>query len=370
MPAIELSGISNGVLRNVSLSIRNGECLVLAGATGAGKTTLLNVIAGLVAYQGTVCFGDTAVDKLPPAQRKVGYLFQSFALFPHMRVRDNIAFGLQACGADPAHIRRRVDGLLRMLNIRHLETRYPKFLSGGEKQRVALARTLAPCPKILLLDEPFNSLDPQTANYLRLELKSLQRQLGLTAVYVTHDQVEAFEMGARIAVVDHGRIEQVGSPSEILFSPRTGAVSTLFGSATLLMCDHIETLNFGLGKASCGSLALIVPCEGKPVKKIAVMPSGVRLSRYPIETPSPNRFKGKILRIYRKPPVVTVEVQIAETRLTAELSEHIWHETGLGIRDSVHVEVPLAGIRTLTDAGPCENDFTFSPPGRQVTLFS
>ena len=352
MPAIELTGISNGVLRDVSFSVRDGECLVLAGATGAGKTTLLNVIAGLVAYQGTVRFGGKAVDGLPPARRKVGYLFQSFALFPHMRVKDNIAFGLQACGVDPAQIRRRVDGLARMLNIRHLENRYPKLLSGGEKQRVALARTLAPRPNILLLDEPFNSLDPRTASCLRLELKRLQRQLGLTAVYVTHDQQEAFETGARIAVVDHGRVEQVGSPWEILFTPRTKAVSALFGSATLLACDHVEALNFGLGKASCGSLSLIVPYEGKPVQKIAVMPSCVRLSKFPIDTPAPNRFKGNILKIIKKTPVVTVEVKIAETRLTAELPEHIWHETGLCISDGVHVEVPLDGIRILTDPGP------------------
>jgi ABC-type Fe3+/spermidine/putrescine transport system ATPase subunit len=350
MPAIELLQISNCVLRNVSLSIRDGECLVLAGATGAGKTTLLNVIAGLVAYQGSVRFGDTTVDGLPPAQRKVGYLFQSFALFPHMRVSDNIAFGLQASGADPAYIRQRVDGLLRMLNIRHLETRYPKFLSGGEKQRVALARTLAPRPKILLLDEPFNSLDPRTANCLRLELKSLQRQLGLTAVYVTHDQREAFEMGARIAVVNRGRIEQVGSPSEILFAPRTGVVSALFGSAAIMACDRIEALNFGLGKASCGSLDLIVPYEGKPVKKIAVMPSGVHISKYPMETPAPNRFKGNIRKISKKPPVVTIDIQIAGVSLAAELPEHLWHATGLGVSDSVHVEVPLGGIRILTDS--------------------
>ena len=351
MPAIELTGICNSVLRNISLSVRDGECLVLVGATGAGKTTLLNVIAGLVTYQGTVRFGGTAVDRLPPTQRKVGYLFQSFALFPHMRVRDNIAFGLQACGADPAQIHRRVDMLARMLNIRHLATRYPKFLSGGEKQRVALARTLAPCPEILLLDEPFNSLDPQTANCLRLELKSLQRKFGLTAVHVTHDQQEAFDMGARIAVVDHGRIEQVGSPADILFTPRTEAVSALFGSATLLDCDHVEALNFGLCKAWCGALALIVPYEGKPVKKIAVMPSGVQISRYPMETPAPNRFKGTIREIFKKSPVVTVAVQIAEARLAVELPEHLWYETGLGISDGVHVEVPLKGIRILTEPG-------------------
>jgi sulfate/thiosulfate transport system ATP-binding protein len=348
VPSIALFEVSNRVLRNISLAVGDGECLVLAGATGAGKTTLLNVMAGLASYEGSVRFGGRAVDGLPPASRKVGYLFQSFALFPHMRVRDNVAFGLKARGADPAHIHERVAGLLRMLGIGHLEDRYPKFLSGGEKQRVALARTLAPCPKILLLDEPFNSLDPRTAGCLRLELKSLQRKLGLTAVYVTHDQREAFEMGDRIAVVSQGRIEQVGSPADILFSPRTDAVSALFGAPTLLDCDRVEELDFGLGKAECGRFSLIVPYEGKPVKKIAVMPSAVHISKHPMDSPAPNRFKGMIRGISKKPPLVILEIRIAGACLTAELPEHLWHETGLGVSESVHMEVPLGAIRTLT----------------------
>lgn len=348
MPSIELQNITNHICRNTSLSIREGEFLVLAGTTGAGKTTLLNVIAGLVPYEGSVQLGGVPVDRLPPARRNVGYLFQSFALFPHLTVKENIAFGLKVRRTSQQHITERVNALLRLIHIRHLENRYPKSLSGGEKQRVALARTLAPHPKILLLDEPFNSLDPRTAKFLRLELTSLQKKLGLTAVYVTHNQREAFEMGDRIAVVDQGGIEQIGTPSDILFSPRTKAVSRLFGSPNIFNCDKIDGLDFGLGKATCGKLSLIVPYEGRPATKIAVLPSGVHLSRYPIDPPTTNRFEGNILKIRRKSPVVYIDIQIEETIITAELPEHLWDETDLDVSDSVHVAIPLKWIQVLT----------------------
>ncbi len=348
MPSIELLNISNHICRNTSLSIRDGEFLVLAGATGAGKTTLLNVIAGLSPYKGSVRFDGTTVDGLPPARRNVGYLFQSFALFPHLTVRENIAFGLAVRGTGKQQTAERVDFLLRLIHIHHLENRYPKSLSGGEKQRVALARTLAPRPKILLLDEPFNSLDPRTAKFLRLELTSLQKKLGLTAVYVTHNQREAFEMGDRIAVVNQGDIEQVGSPSEVLFSPRSAAVSNLFGAPNIFSCDKIDGLDFGLGKATCGKLSLIVPFEGRQAAKIAVLPSGVLISGNSIGPSIPNRFEGKVLKIRRKSPVVYIDIQIEETVISAEMPEHLWDETDLDSSDSVHVAIPLKWIRVLT----------------------
>lgn len=348
MPSIELQNISNHICRNTSLSIQDGEFLVLAGATGAGKTTLLNVIAGLSPYEGSVRFDTISVDRLPPARRNVGYLFQSFALFPHLTVRDNVAFGLKVRGASRKHIAERVDILLRLIHIHHLENRYPKSLSGGEKQRVALARTLAPHPKILLLDEPFNSLDPRTARFLRLELLSLQKKLGLTAVYVTHNQREAFEMGDRIAVVSQGGIEQVGNPTDILFSPRTPAVSDLFGSPNIFSCDKIEGLDFGLGKATCGKLSLIVPYEGKPATKIAVLPSGVQISKNSLDCSTPNRFKGKILKIQRKSPITHIDIQIDETIIRAEMPEHSWDEIDLDASDSVYTIIPLKWIRVLT----------------------
>lgn len=348
MPLISLSSITNHICRDTDLHVYDGELLVLAGATGAGKTTLLNVIAGLTPYGGTVQFNGTAVDLLPPSKRNVGYLFQAFALFPHLTVTENIAFGLEARGLDKKVISQRVTQLLSLIKIGHLQNRYPKSLSGGEKQRTALARTLAPHPEILLLDEPFSSLDQRTAKLLRLELKSLQQKLGLTAVYVTHNQMEAFEMGDRLAVIKDGRIEQIGAPSEILFNPVTSAVSELFGAPNIFKCSHIEPLDFGLGKAKCGSLMLIVPYCGKLVDKIAVFPSGVRLSRYPIETPMPNRMQGIVLGVRIKTPVVLVEIQVNEERITAEISSQLWEETQIKISDPVYVTISLKWIRVLT----------------------
>lgn len=347
MPVITLQGITNHICGNTSLSIRNGELLVLAGATGAGKTTLLNVIAGLTPYKGSVSFDGEAVDGLSPAKRNVGYLFQEFALFPHLTVKDNVAFGLQARGASPVSILERVHDILKLMRIQHLERRYPKSLSGGEKQRVALARTLAPRPNILLLDEPFSSLDPRTAKFLRLELKKLQRQLGLTAVYVTHNQMEAFEMGDRLAVVNQGQIEQIGTPSQILFSPQTSAVSKLFGSPNIFKCQGVEGLGFGLAEAECGNLSLIVPYNGKPVDKIAVLPSGIRVSKSPVDASMPNRFKATVKNIRRTPPMVFVDLKINGATVTAELPEGLWDELEIDLASSVHVAIPLKWIRIL-----------------------
>ncbi len=347
MPSITLENITNYSCKNLSLSIRKAELLVVTGATGAGKTTLLNVIAGLAPYDGDVRFDGTCVNACHPAQRNVGYLFQSFALFPHLTVRENIAFGLRVRNVPGAAIDQRVKVLLEQLHIAPLEKRYPNALSGGEKQRVALARTLAPRPKILLLDEPFNSLDQRTAKFLRLELKNLQQQLSLTAVYVTHNQPEAFEMGDRIAVVHQGRVEQVGTAADIIFSPRTSAVSTLFGAPVTLNCSQVTELDFGLGKATCGTLSLIVPYAGTPLSKIAVLPSGVHVSKYPITTPVPNRFEGRLRDVRNRAPIMDLDIDVGGTCITAELPARLWEETGVRKGDTVYVAVPLKAIRVL-----------------------
>jgi ABC-type sugar transport system ATPase subunit len=347
---IKFCGITNHICRNVNFSVHSGELLVLAGATGAGKTTVLNVIAGLVSYRGRVTFDGLTVDNRPPASRNVGYLFQSFALFPHMTVRENIAFGLKARKTPPASVKKRVDDLCRHLHIEHLTDRYPKSLSGGEKQRVALARTLAPDPGILLLDEPFNSLDQATAGLLRMDLKNLQKQLGLTTIYVTHNQKEAFEMGDRIAVICQGAVEQVAKPSEILFNPRTPCVSRLFGSPAIFSCDHATRLDFGLVRAKCGSFSLVVPYGKQDLKKIAVLPSKVHLSANPIETSMPNRFKGCIEAVHPRPPMVHVDVRIKGVVITAELAAFRWEQSGLKIADTAFLGIPLDAVKTLPES--------------------
>ncbi|GAG95829.1 unnamed protein product, partial [marine sediment metagenome] len=180
---------------------------------------LLNVIAGLIDYEGSVFFDNKPVDKLPANKRRIGYLFQELNLFPHFDVAANIAYGLRVQKQSQDEIRARVEELLQIMKIKHLSSRYPKELSGGEKQRVALARALANSPHILLLDEPMNSLDYRTSKHLRTEFKILQKKLGITTLYVTHNFYEAEEMAQRIAVLDRGRIEQIGLPKEIFFHP-------------------------------------------------------------------------------------------------------------------------------------------------------
>ncbi|MBW2163162.1 MAG: ABC transporter ATP-binding protein [Deltaproteobacteria bacterium] len=210
MTAIELRNIENYACRGVNLKVFSGELLVLLGPNGAGKTTLLNIIAGLTGYKGSVLFDGRPIDELPTRERKVGYLFQDLVLFPHLDAASNIAYGLRAEGWPNEKIEPRVKELLRLLKIEHLATAYPWHLSGGEKQKVALSRALAPYPRILLLDEPLSSLDWQISRYLKFELKGIQQKLGITTLYVTHDLTETKAVADRTAVILEGRIEQIG----------------------------------------------------------------------------------------------------------------------------------------------------------------
>lgn len=206
-------------LTNVNLDIEEGELIVLLGFTGAGKSTLLNVVAGLTEYQGEVYFNQQNMSGIPTERRDIGYLLQDIYLFPHLNTTDNIAFGLRAVSC-PAHkMTEKVEAILDLLHISHLRKRYPKDLSGGEKQRVGLARSLVMEPKILLLDEPLASLDPATARNIRKEFKALHSRLKLTTLYVTHDFNEARELADRIVVVINGELKQSGSVQDIFYQP-------------------------------------------------------------------------------------------------------------------------------------------------------
>jgi len=220
MPFISLRNITTPYcLKNVNLDIEEGELIVLLGFTGAGKSTLLNVIAGLTEYQGEVYFDQKNMNDIPVEKRDVGYLLQDVYLFPHYNVFNNVAFGLRATSCPADKITEKVEAILGLLNISHLKNRYPKDLSGGEKQRVGLARSLIMEPKILLLDEPLASLDPVTARNIRKEVKSLHRRLFLTTLYVTHDFNEARELADRIVVIIKGELKQLGSVQDIFYKP-------------------------------------------------------------------------------------------------------------------------------------------------------
>jgi len=211
MPDIELRNIRNYVFNDLNMEIYDEELLVVTGPNGAGKSTLLATIAGLVNYDGNVLFDGVTVDRIPTNERKIGYLFQNLALFPHLNVASNIGYGMAVKGDGKTEIAQNVDELLRLTKIEHLRDRYPKNLSGGERQRVALARALAVSPEVLLLDEPFNSMDHGTCQCIRKEIRKIQKDLGITTVLVTHNPEEAEEMGDRIITIAGGKIREAGT---------------------------------------------------------------------------------------------------------------------------------------------------------------
>ena len=226
-------------LGGVSLDIRSGELLALLGPSGSGKTTLLRAIAGLeIPNEGQILFGDKDASRSPVQERNVGFVFQHYALFRHMKVFDNIAFGLRvrvrARRPSDAEIRNKVMELLDLVQLQGLEGRYPAQLSGGQRQRVALARALAIEPQVLLLDEPFGALDAQVRKGLRRWLRQIHDETGHTTVFVTHDQEEAMELSDRVAILHKGGLQQVGTPDEIYDNPATPFVYAFIGDSTSL----------------------------------------------------------------------------------------------------------------------------------------
>lgn len=223
------------VLDNISLEISKGEFITLLGSSGCGKTTTLRIIAGLEQPDaGSVWLDGREVTGLEPNQRDVNTVFQNYALFPHMNVAENIGYGLKLKKVPKSEIRKKVSQMLELVQLEGYEKRKPSELSGGQKQRVAIARALVNNPKVLLLDEPLGALDLQLRRAMQIELKHLQKKLGITFIYITHDQEEAINMSDRIAVMKDGRIEQIGTPDEIYNHPKTSHVATFVGNANIL----------------------------------------------------------------------------------------------------------------------------------------
>ncbi len=239
-PAASVVGVSKffgktGVLQNISFDVAEGEALVLLGASGSGKTTILRIIAGLEQpYTGKIILHGKDVTELPARERGVGVIFQSYALFPKMTVEKNIGYGLRIRKRKRKEIRKTVEELLSLVQLEEHRKKYPSQLSGGQQQRVAIARTLAYKPEVLLFDEPFGALDTQTRVHLRREIRALLRKVNVPAIFITHDQEEALELGDRIAVINVGQIEQIGTPFQVYNKPATEYVATFLGAANIL----------------------------------------------------------------------------------------------------------------------------------------
>jgi multiple sugar transport system ATP-binding protein len=221
-------------IENISFKIPDGEFWVLVGPSGCGKSTIMRTIAGLeTATSGNLYIGDNLVNNIPARQRDVAMVFQNYALYPHMTVAENLAFGLRMRNVEQSQIQERVETVARSLSIDHLLNRKPKQLSGGQQQRVALGRAIAREPKVFLLDEPLSNLDAQLRDDTRVELKLLHQRLGITTVYVTHDQVEAMTLADKIIVLDRGMIQQIGDPQSVYAKPANRMVATFLGNPAM-----------------------------------------------------------------------------------------------------------------------------------------
>lgn len=243
-------------IADITFEIPDGEFWVLVGPSGCGKSTILRTIAGLEkATSGKLYIGDTLVNNIPARQRDVAMVFQNYALYPHMSVADNMAFGLKMRRDSSVDIDRRIREVAQSLNIEHLLKRKPKQLSGGQQQRVALGRAIARNPQVFLLDEPLSNLDAQLRDDTRAELKQLHNRVGITTVYVTHDQVEAMTLGDRLVVLKDGQIQQIGSPLEIYANPVNSMVASFLGSPPMNILPAI----YHEGKFVIGEGAIWIP---------------------------------------------------------------------------------------------------------------
>ena len=241
--ALHKSFVGLAALDNVELHVGAAEFVCLLGPSGCGKTTLLRIIAGLLsADSGRILLGDRDLAELPARERGFGIVFQSYSLFPHMNVAQNVGYGLAIRRTPATDLQRRVTQLLQTVKLVGFEQRYPAQLSGGQQQRVAVARALAVNPALLLLDEPLSALDARVRADLRLELREVQRQLGIPTLMVTHDQEEAMAMADRIVCMNQGRIEQVGSPQDLYLRPRTRFVANFMGHSNLLSLAQVQAL--------------------------------------------------------------------------------------------------------------------------------
>lgn len=322
-------------LNNVSLEVRPGELLALLGPSGSGKTTLLRIIAGLEfadAGSGQILFNGEDVTRQTAAARRVGFAFQHYALFRHMNVLENVAFGLRVrprhSRPNEAEIRRRVTELLELVQLEHLEHRYPSQLSGGQRQRVALARALAVEPRVLLLDEPFGALDAKVRKELRRWIRQLHERVPITSIFVTHDQDEALEVASRVVIMNEGRIEQIGTPDEVYHHPANPFVYHFLGSVNLF---HGRVRN---GQVHMGDASFHLP--GYPALKDEPAVIYVR----PHEITVRNEARGGaslpawIRHVNSAGPLVRLELERADdgsrfaVELTREQSREIQLETG------------------------------------------
>ena len=302
------------VLDNISMHIRSGEFIVFLGPSGCGKSTLLRMIAGLEAVNsGEIHIGDRRVDTLPPNRRGVAMVFQNYALYPHMTVRQNMSFGLENIGTDKAEIARRVDEAARMLEIGPMLDRRPAQLSGGQRQRVAIGRAIVREPDAFLFDEPLSNLDAELRVRTRVELAQLHQRIGTTMIFVTHDQTEAMTLASRIVVMNNRKVEQIGTPMEIYSRPASRFVAAFVGSPAMnfIPVSAIRNTDSGLQVEAGG--ATITAAFDSPAGNVEGLTLGIRPEA--LRVASDGALRGRIALLERLGDRTLVHVTLADGTL-------------------------------------------------------
>ena len=341
----------------LSLDIRGGEFFSLLGPSGCGKTTTLRLVAGFEEPdEGSILLDGADLCALPSHRRPVNTVFQSYALFPFLSVADNVGFGLRYHDVDRADARRRVSEALELVQMDTFARRRPEQLSGGQQQRVALARALVLRPTVLLLDEPLGALDAKLRKQLQLELRQLQREVGITFLYVTHDQEEALTMSDRLAVLVDGRVDQVGDPQQVYAEPATAYVAGFLGTANLLDVE-VRSVHNGVADCRLGELDLRVRAGDNPAsgaRQVVIRPERIQLT--PADdgsVPNGNRFRGTVAELVFQGPTTQAVLAVGDTKLvalvpnTAETAPS-WLTRGA----SVEVFIDVDCVRLLAESRP------------------
>ncbi len=334
-------------LRDVNLDISEGEYFMVLGPTGAGKTILLETIAGIYTPDsGRILLDGRDITALPPRERNIGMVYQDYMLFPFLSVEDNIGFGLKSKKMERKELRRRVEELANLMGISHLLHRYPATLSGGEQQKVAIARAIAIEPSVLLMDEPLSALDQRTRDYLREELRRVKKEFGITVVHVTHDQTEAMMLADRIAVMMHGRIMQVGTPYEIFNKPQTEELADFVGIENILS-GVVRDNDAGIVEIEVdGGYTMFAISEYRAGSKVKVFirPEDIILSREVGESSARNIISARVESVNDSGPLTRVRL---DNSLVALITKHSRENLGLHAGEEVYATFKATSVHVV-----------------------
>ena len=356
-PHLSLMGIAKrfgafSALEDVSLAVAPGKLVCFLGPSGCGKTTLLRVIAGLETQDaGTIMIGGLNVSRLPPAQRDFGIVFQSYALFPNLTVAQNVGYGLVNRRKRRAEIKARVAEMLNLVGLTEHGAKYPIQLSGGQQQRVALARALATSPSLLLLDEPLSALDARVRVHLREEIKALQRRLGVTTIMVTHDQEEALALADEIVVMNRGRVEQIGTPTEIYNAPATAFIADFVGEMNMLDATILAANRIRVGALTLSSAHAEARTPGERVQ-VGLRPEDVRIRG--LGPGAPNTLAVRVTSLDFLGAFWRAALKVEndpELVLRSDFSINAMRDLNIHVGQSLMISLPPEALRVFARAG-------------------